>query len=272
MHTWITHCRLIAATLGLVLAASHADAHDVWITTVQDAATTFQAIVHHGHPGDRKTPDPDKLFEFDVFGGAQSQPSLLPGIARAVQQNIPVLITELRPVEGETSILLLAAQYDNGYWVKTTHGHRNTSMLQVSGATESLSSMKYAKAFLQVGPGTSELYRKIVGHRLEVVPLSNPFAVKPGEPLSVKVYFDSKPLSGVFVEMGDGVTPMEEKDIPRYKTDEQGIAIIPLGKAGPQLIVVDHFVPAAHPELSARDLHNATLSFLLPSPPSEVMK
>lgn len=272
MNTWITPYRLIAAMVGVVLTVSHAEAHDVWITTVQDTATTFQAIVHHGHPGDRKTPDPDKLFEFDVFGGAQSQLSLIPGITRAVDNNIPVLMTEPRPVEDTTRLLLLAARYDNGYWIKTAHGHRNTSKLQVSSATESLSSMKYAKALLQVKPGTSDLHGTIVGHRLELVPLSNPFTVKPGEPLSVQVYFDGKPLSGAFVEVGDGVTPMEESDIPRYKTDEQGIAIIPIRKTGSHLLVVDHFVPPAQPELAARDLYNTTLSFVLASPPSEVIK
>ncbi|MEP6886756.1 MAG: DUF4198 domain-containing protein [Nitrospirales bacterium] len=266
MHTWITQLRFIPAALCLVLTASYADAHDVWITTMQDTAATFQAIVHHGHPGDRKTPDPDKLFEFDVFGSAQLQPSLLPGITRTVRDNIPILIAEPRSIDAGTDTILLAARYDNGFWVKTAHGHRDTSKLQVADTVESLSSMKYAKALLQVRPGASELHRKVIGHRLELVPLSNPFVVKPGESLSVKVYFDGKPLNGVSVEIGDGVTPMEEHDIPRYKTNEQGIAVIPLGKVGPQLIVVDYFVRGAHPELAARDLHNATLSFVLPAP------
>ncbi len=260
-HRW-----LVPALLGLALEASQVDAHDVWITTMQDTPATFQAIVHHGHPGDRKTPDPDKLFEFDIFGSAQPQLSLLPGITRSVHRNIPILITEPLSVAAKADTILLAARYDNGFWVKTAHGHRNTSKLQVPDTAESLSSMKYAKALLQTRPPASELYRQVIGHRLELVPLSNPFAVKPGESLSVKVYFDGKPLSGVSVEVGDGVTPMAENDITRYKTDEQGIAAILLGKVGPQLIVVDYLVPAAHPELAAHDLHNATLSFVLPAP------
>lgn len=82
----------------------------------------------------------------------------------------------------------------------------------------------------------------------------------------MKVYFEGKPLRGVSVELEDGITPMEEKNIPRFKTDEQGVAAIPLAKVGPQLLVVDHLVPGTYPELAARDFHNATLSVVLPSP------
>jgi nickel transport protein len=57
---------------------------------------------------------------------------------------------------------------------------------------------------------------------------------------------------------------MDEKDIPRYKTDAQGIASIPLTRSGPYLLVVDHELAPAHPELAAKDRYNATLSFTLP--------
>lgn len=241
------------------------EAHDIWITTSDERDGGHRAIVNHGHPGDRKVPDPDKLFTLDIFTGTQSQTSLLPGIMRAVHHNsIPILITAPLPILAESDVILLAAQYDNGFWVQTTHGHRNTSKLQVPDGAESLSSMKYAKALLQIRSATSNLYTKIVGHRLELVPLDDPFTMKSGESLSVKVYFEGKPLSGVFVELGDGITPMEEENIPRFKTDEQGIAAIPLAKVGPQLLVVDYLVPGVYPELAAHDLHNATLSFVLP--------
>lgn len=244
-----------------------AEAHDIWITTSDEKDGSHRAIVNHGHPGDRKVPDPDKLFALDIFTGTQSQTSLLPGIMRAVHHNgIPILITAPLPILAESDVILVAAQYDNGFWVQTTHGHRNTSKLQVPDDTESLSSMKYAKALLQIHPATSNLHTKIVGHRLELVPLDDPFTMKSGESLSVKVYFEGKPLSGVFVELGDGITPMEEENISRFKTDEQGVAAIPLAKVGPQLLVVDYLVPGAYPDLAVHDLHNATLSFVFPPP------
>jgi hypothetical protein len=74
-------------------------------------------------------------------------------------------------------------------------------------------------------------------------------------------------LVGIEVETGDGITPMEEKDIPRFKTDNQGIAAVPISKWGPQLLVVDYILPSTYPALAARELYNATLSFVLPALP-----
>jgi nickel transport protein len=254
---------LLLSVLCFVPVFPQAEAHDVWITTVQEGAA-LRAIVHHGHPGDRKMPEPDKLFEFNAIGNRRHQQSLLSGITRAVQNGMPVLMTEPLTM-AEMDSLMVVARYDNGYWVKTSHGHRNTSKLRVPDAEDSLSSMKYAKALIEIGSESSALYEKAVGHRLELIPLSNPFSLKPGDALKIRVQFDGKPLAGVSVEIGDGETPMEETQIPRYPTDELGIAAVPISKSGLQLIVVDYRVASSHPDLAALELHNATLSFVLPS-------
>ena len=65
-----------------------------------------------------------------------------------------------------------------------------------------------------------------------------------------------------FVERGDGVTAVPEKDIPRFATDADGIASIPIVKTGPHLLVIDHRVsPSATPDQANADLFNATLWF-----------
>lgn len=255
-------CMAVLIFVSVLVVACPVGAHDVWVTVDQNQTGNLRAMVHHGHPGEMKTPDQDKLFEFSVFAEGQSKRSLLPGIKSASQGSIPVLITE--PVAIESGFVL-AARYDNGYWVKTPSGYRNTSKQQVPSAEDSLLSIKFAKALFQISAAESHEYGKIIGNRLELVPLGNPFLAKPGEGLQVKVYFDAKPLVGAEVEIGDGITPMEEKEIPRFKTDNQGVAVIPVSKWGLQLLVVDHIVPSTHPELAERELYNATLSFVLPA-------
>lgn len=262
MRPGILACKVVWTFVSVLIAVSSVRVHDVWITVEQDPTGSLRAMVYHGHPGDRKIPDRDKLFEFNVLAEGQLRHSPLSGINSASRDGIPVLITW--PLAIESGVVLLAARYDNGYWVKTPTGHRNTSKRQMLSAEESLYSMKFAKALFQVGIAASEAYRTVVGHQLELVPLNNPFTIKPGDSLKVRVYFEGKPLSAVGVEAGDGVTPMAEKDIPRYKTDEQGIAVVPITKGGPQLLVVDYLQPSAHPDLATNDLFNATLSFALP--------
>ena len=55
---------------------------------------------------------------------------------------------------------------------------------------------------------------------------------------------------------------MAEKDIPKFRTDQDGIAAIPILKSGAQLLAIDHRVtPSLTPELAATDLYNVTLWF-----------
>jgi nickel transport protein len=256
-------CMAVLIFVSVLVVASAVNAHDVWVTVEQDATGSLRAMVHHGHPGDMKAPDQDKLFELNMLAEGQSKRSLLSGIKSATQGSIPVLITE--PVAIESGFVLLAARYDNGYWVKTPNGYRNTSKQQIPSAEDSLLSVKFAKALFQTSATESHEYGKIIGYRFELVPLGNPFLAKPGENLQVRVYFDGKPLVGSEVEIGDGITPMEEREIPRFKTDNQGVAVIPVSKWGLQLLVVDHILPSTHPELAEREMYSATLSFVLPA-------
>jgi uncharacterized GH25 family protein len=84
--------------------------------------------------------------------------------------------------------------------------------------------------------------------------------------LRVRVLFRGQPLAGAEVERGDGLTPVKEDELPRFKTDADGVATIPLPKAGPVLLAIDHRVaPSDTPDLAAADLYNATLSFNLRS-------
>jgi len=258
---------VFSSLLYCCVLVTQADSHDIWITTMQDKLGTMYAIVHHGHPGDRKTPDADKLFEFNMLADGQATRSLLPGLKSRSQGGIPVLITE--PVVIESGFALLAARYDNGYWVKIQNGYRNTSKLQVPSAEDSLLSIKFAKALVSTKPAARHTYGIVIGHRLEIVPLSDPFVAQPEDVLKVRVHFDGKPLPGVGVEAGDGVTPMDEKDIPRYQTDAEGIAAVKIAKAGPQLLVVDYILSSIHPDLVNRELYNATLSFVVPATVTE---
>lgn len=249
---------------GLPIAAS---AHDVWLTVLDQPTGTRRAVINHGHPGDRKIPDPDKLFELDVLAGNDRIESLLGHVETGSVGDIAVLISDPLPPVPDGG-MWLTAQYDNGYWVKTRHGYRNTSKRQVPDAEESLWSIKYAKAFLDQGPAESDLYRTPVGQRLELIPLTHPSTLRAGESLSLLVQFNGQPLPGASVEYGDGLTPVKEEAIPQYETDQAGIASVIIQKPGPQLLVVDHKTASANPDLAQYELHNATLSFYVHPPQS----
>jgi uncharacterized GH25 family protein len=66
------------------------------------------------------------------------------------------------------------------------------------------------KALVQVGGRGDDTWKRSTGQRLELLPLADPFAVRPGGALGVRMLFDGKPLPGVKVfahrRAGDKVT------------------------------------------------------------------
>src|SRR5260221_10737510 len=132
---------LLAAVLLFALPAA-ARAHDIWLSVGADG----RAIVNYGHPGDRLPPDPEKLADLEILRAGGST-SLLKTLARGAVGAIPVVFTE--PV-GDGGFIL-AARYDNGYWVETAEGYRNVSKRVVPTATRSLWSMKLAKTLIAEG-------------------------------------------------------------------------------------------------------------------------
>jgi uncharacterized GH25 family protein len=55
------------------------------------------------------------------------------------------------------------------------------------------------KALLQVGDRHDDTYGRILGQKLEIVPQSNPYGLKAGDTLEVRILFDGKPLAGARV-------------------------------------------------------------------------
>lgn len=238
----------------LVGPVASASAHDVWLT-VGGEPSGRRAIVNYGHPDDRPPAAADKIVDL-IAVTATGRSSLLTGVEPKAEKG--VIVVETKPFVDDTHTLL-AARYDNGFWVKLPDGsYRNATRRLVPDAADSMWSVRFAKALT----GAGSPWGAVLGQDLEIVPLSDPAKASVGETLRLKVLFHGKPLAGAEIERGDGVTVVAEKEIPRFTTDADGIAAVPLVKAGPHLLVIDHKVtPSASPDQANEDLYNATLWF-----------
>jgi uncharacterized GH25 family protein len=251
-----TICKIIfaCAAIGFAASASDASAHDIWLTLDGDAGTR-RAVINYGHPHDRPPAFAEKVVDLlEIKSGEKA--SLLDGMKPAVVDG--TFVVETKPFADDGHVLL-ATRYDNGYWVKTKDGvYLNATKRLVPDAAEGLWSSKFAKAI--TGPGAP--WQTILGHDLELVPLSDPAEVVPGQSLKLRVLFHGKPLAGGQIERGDGVSAVPEKDIPRFTTDADGIATVPIVQSGAHLLVIDYTVtPSAVPEQANEDLYTATLWF-----------
>ncbi len=246
---------IVAALLLLLAPSAGASAHDLWITTIADG-DAVRAVVNFGHPAEREAPDLHRLLDLVLIspGGATSLREGTLGEQRI--DGAPVLVSQRFAVPAAGAVL--AGRYDNGYWVKTPHGYRKASKRLFPGAEDSLWAVKFAKTLL--GPGA---YATVVGHELELVPLDDPFRLAAGAPLRIRVLFRGTALANAAVELGDGVSPIADKDIPRFRSGSDGVAALPIDRRGPFVLAVDYRAAGKDPALAASDYYNATLAFRL---------
>ncbi|MBD8905294.1 DUF4198 domain-containing protein [Methylorubrum zatmanii] len=232
---------LVAAFLAWTVPAT---AHDLWLAPGQGGVHVL-----YGHPHEPEMPSAAKLMSltaYEASGTKALAAKAEAGVLRAAYQ-------------GDA---LVAAAYDNGYWVRLEDGtYRNASKRVLPLATKSLWSMKFAKAAL----GAAAPWDRVVGHPLEIVPLEDP-ATASGT-IRVKVLFEGRPLASASVVATDGVNFKSEADQARATTDAEGIARVPLRSAGPQVLAASHHVrPSQTPQLADTDAYSATFAFTISDP------
>ena len=137
------------------------------------------------------------------------------------------------------------------------------------GAVESERYRRTLKALVQVGSVTGgDLHKRVVGQRVEILLLQNPYLLSPGDRIEVQVLFEGEPLHGqlvkAFRDTGRGVITKS-----RARTDRNGIARFTLHDRGAWLIRLVHMMPCAErADLDCEDdayweSHWASYSFAL---------
>lgn len=250
---------------GLVLTfglqANALQAHDLWITIEGTSSRNFRAALHYGHPGDISQLDPRKVYRFEMLDHTGQPVSLLNPLTPAVEKK---LVSADIPAKPGPKTAIFQAAFDDGFWSETDDKRwYNAPKTAFAKVLDSAHYSNYAKYLATPDPQTTQGFDRAVGQRLEIVPLSNPLVLKPGDSLRLRVLYEGKPLAGARIEVGDGATPHKEEDIPRYTTDGNGVAIVPIRKAGFVLLAVDHETQSPDSQLADKERMTATLGFVL---------
>jgi uncharacterized GH25 family protein len=104
---------------------------------------------------------------------------------------------------------------------------------------------KHVKALVQVGSTLSDGYDTALGYPAELIPLDNPYTLKPGATLRVRAMVEGQPVARQFVVAG-GRTMSGARIAQRsVRTDSAGVARIRLGSRGVWYVKFIHMEPAA---------------------------
>jgi len=91
---------------------------------------------------------------------------------------------------------------------------------------------KHVKALVQVGAAPGTGFGEVLGYPAELVPLENPYALKVGAVLPVRVLVDGEPVAGQFVQYG-GLSATGGRVAQRnVRSDASGVVRIPLNRTG----------------------------------------
>lgn len=124
---------------------------------------------------------------------------------------------------------------------------------------------KYAKTVVEVGRGGPRAFSRVVGHPLELVPLSDPSALGAGDTLLARILYRGQPLPGARAHAGhvDAVTrqPADAGADHHFTADGAGVVRVPIGSRGLWNIRMIHIAQADAGSGADWDAHWATLVF-----------
>ena len=134
---------------------------------------------------------------------------------------------------------VLAGHRKGILWTHTTKGWQQAGKKGLQGVISSGKYEKFCKTIVVAGKA-DDGYRKVVGDRLEIVPLDDPQKAAVGQDLSVKILFDGKPLPTEVYATYDGFSMVPNTYAYYTETDENGRARIRLTHDGSWMVRVQH--------------------------------
>jgi hypothetical protein len=120
---------------------------------------------------------------------------------------------------------------------------------------------KHVKAVLQVGTERSAGFDRVLGYPAELVPLDNPYALRPGASLRVRALVDGRPVANQYIVTGGrraGGARIAQRGV---RTDSDGVARVPLRSAGVWYVKFIHMARASGDTTIDYESKWATLTF-----------
>jgi cobalt/nickel transport system permease protein len=210
----VTHAKLVVAvvTALFLFQAASASAHDYWI---EQKGEGLMLVFGHG----------SQRLDFEVEKATSLKAIDAQGKELAVQKEKKGKGLLLK-INGQPA--MVSAIIDNGYWSKTIYGWKEEPKRKASRVVEAIRQLFYTRMLIS---WTDAAQTAASGHSIAIIPLQNPFVLKAGESLQVKVLYNGAPLSDA--EMNGG----EHNAIG--KTDKGGTIKVPVA-AGVNLLSIEH--------------------------------
>jgi uncharacterized GH25 family protein len=235
---------ILIALLAIAVATSHSPAHDYWLEPDAFLTRSGDRVAVRLFVGEHLTSEAERPLqkertvrfvafskggELDLLATGRDGESPVARFTPSAGGNL--LAMERRPAEIKLDAAKFTAYLKEEGLDAVIADREKRGESQKEGRERY---RRYLKTLIRSGGSGDDLSGVAAGHVLEVVPLSNPSRLRPGDKLGVRVAFEGKPLAGarVFAENRDaGVVRSEAAT-----TDAEGLATFAIARPGTWLI------------------------------------
>ena len=130
---------------------------------------------------------------------------------------------------------MIVVSLEGGHLVTTPDGKKTFTKREAAKAGLQVIDSIYSSQFAKGLFAYSNSITKPSGARFEIVPLMNPYKLKPNDRLPVRIYLDGKPL--------EGATVQAENYAEAGKTDKEGHFNVKVSEKGMQIILAKYRIP-----------------------------
>lgn len=261
--------RRLVLLAAAALVAAPLWAHDFWIepTTYQPAVGStlgVRLVVGQKFRGDALPRNPALIARFDLVSDAGQTPvggRAADEPAGSVQIEQPGLqLIAYRSLNSQVS--LEAAKFEA--YLKEEGLEAVIEARAKSGDGQKPSRELFsrsAKSLILAGGAGTTGFDRVLGLTLEIVPEKNPYAMKGGEDLPVRILYEGKPLAGALV-VALAYDDADKKVAGR--SDKSGRVTLRLPKEGVWLVKAVHMVPVVGNPAADWQSTWASLTFEIP--------
>ncbi|WP_319471491.1 DUF4198 domain-containing protein [uncultured Pseudodesulfovibrio sp.] len=229
----------VVALCALLVAASAATAHEfivkpVQLTAEKDAVIPFSVVSAHVFMISEEMEPIESVEVGLVQDGKKEAVKLTP--------NEPLMTLDGRITPTKEGMAIVAGHRKGVIWTQTTSGWKQASKKGLKGVISSGKYEKFCKTLLTVGKA-DDGWKTVLGHRLEIVPMTDPTQARTGDELTFKVLFDGKPATPENVTAtydGFSMTP----NTWAYMSEPygNGMAKVKISHPGTWMVRVQHVV------------------------------
>jgi uncharacterized GH25 family protein len=258
MKRFVKMSKMIILVAVVLFLAVPAGAHDLWINVDNYTPPTGrQATLNIGWGHSFGNPVGNFMLDRDRMESV----SILDPNGR------PVPLEVLNDIDHRTKASLntagtyvVEAKRKEGFRSRTTDGDQAKSRAELKNVLECNFSGGYAKAIINVGAPSGDGHAKPVGHRLEIVPLKNPGALRAGDDLPLQVLFNGEKVR---TEIRATYAGFSRDGAWAYVTGmtQDGVGQVRILQPGIWLIKVNHRLAYPDPKVCDQSSYTATLTF-----------